>query len=85
MFGNRLTTTTYFGIRINNANASLIARNTTTRSTNGTTTLVVGQWYHIVGVFSTGNNRVLYVNGVQEASDVTNAVTFSTTNPRWLL
>ena len=76
------STTIYYGIQLNAAKPSLVARNSTAFTTDGTTTLTVGKRYHIVWVFASNTSRTLYVNGVQEATTGTR-VTLNTTSPRW--
>jgi len=81
MFGNSATNTTYYGIRLVNANAVAVSCNTTARSATSSVTLVANKRYHIIGVFASGNDQRIYVDNANPAQNAT-AVTFSSTNPR---
>ena len=62
----------YFGIFIGedeNGKACIRARKGPEKTVNGTVVLTDGEWHQIVGVYSSKNNRKLYVDGELEASD----------------
>jgi hypothetical protein len=44
-------------------------------SAASTTTLAVGTWYHLVGLFTSHTSRSIYVNGKYEASDTSDETT----------
>ena len=68
----------YFLIDTSGAKVRITARNTTSVVATGSTTIVVGTWYHLAGVFASATDRRLYLNGVLEVSDTT-SVNFTNT------
>lgn len=81
MFGNSGKNTTFYGIRLVNANAVAVGSNTAARLATNTTTLVAGRRYHIIGVFTSSTSRTIYVDNTNPATN-TQTATFSATNPR---
>jgi len=55
-----------------NAQASMVSRNTTARILTAGPTLAVGQWVHIVGIFTSASSRQLYVNGISVGTNTQN-------------
>ncbi len=69
----------YFWINLNNATFQITARNTVSRTANGTISAQAWQWYHVVGIFNSATSRTIYVNGIQWWTS-TNSVTLDTTS-----
>ncbi len=75
--GRSTTNNIYYGLMMNSTTFQAVARNTTSRTANGTIAAQAGKWYHVVGVFSSPTSRTIYVNGVQWATN-TVSVTLNT-------
>jgi len=82
VFWNSATTTTYYGIQMVNAKASIVSRNTTARILTAWPNLSIWKRAHIVWIFNSATSRQLYVNWISVWTNTLNWWTFSTTNPR---
>ena len=68
-------------LTVNSAELCLFAINDgSTVTTTGTTTLVVGTWYHVAGVYDGSELRV-YLNGIEEGSTANTGNMLSTSAP----
>jgi len=72
----------YYGIDVTSAGVvRLVARNTNTRNLNGIQ-INDGQWHHIAAVYSSANDRTLYVDGVNRGYD-NQGTPFNVNANRW--
>jgi FlaG/FlaF family flagellin (archaellin) len=74
----------YFGIYIDDSGrAALVAKNRGSESTITGAIVNDGEWYHISGVFSSDNERNLYVNGAHNGTDSNNVDFPNNANNVW--
>ncbi|WP_406662141.1 LamG-like jellyroll fold domain-containing protein [Methanolobus sp. ZRKC3] len=72
----------YYGIYVDSSGkASLMARKTQEKRIIGST-INDGNWHHVVGVFTSANDRTLYVDGLINGTD-TATVNFDVNVDRW--
>ena len=62
-----------FQLRKNTSN-NIVLRSQGFITTTGTSTVPANTWVHVAGVFETDTNKMLYVNGVLEATQTSNVV-----------
>jgi hypothetical protein len=55
----------------------IAARNTTSRTHQGSTDVRDGIWHHFAAVFSSATDRRIYLDGVEQGTQNTNSVTFN--------
>jgi hypothetical protein len=67
-----------FQLRKNTSN-NIVLRSQGFVTTTGTSTVPANTWVHVAGVFETDTNKMLYVNGVLEATQTSN-VAFNTSS-----
>ena len=79
MIGNSGSNAIYFGIQLSAGKPAIVAMNTTSYVGVSAATVATGQWYHIVGVFSSATDRKIYVNWDYQWWNAT-SVTFTNTN-----
>ena len=81
VMGNSALTNTYFGLILSGWYFSIVGSNTTLYAGTSPQQILTGQWYHVVWVFSSATSRILYVNWIQIASNLS-SITYSGTNSR---
>jgi len=77
----------FFGIKyINSGNRfGIEASNTTSYIVSGNTSPSVNTWYHLAAVFNSASERILYVNGLLEATDTASVAFNSASTNRVLM